>query len=214
MKKTTILNIFSSLLFIVTLNAQIIELPNGNVGIGITPLRPLHVKGNGNGSIPLLEGISNEEQKFFSFKRTDNTQEAYLSYTGYAIAIGTKGNERLRIHQNGNIGIRITDPKHELSVNGTIWSKEVKVSLSDAADWVFDEDYKLKPLTEVENYIKQNRHLPEIPSAEEFKKNDLKVSEMTNKLLQKIEELTLYTIQQQKEILELNKRLNKIETQK
>ena len=100
----------------------------------------------------------------------------------------------------GNVGIGIRDPKNKLSVNGTIWAKEVKVSLSDAADWVFEADYKLQPLAEVEAFIKRNKHLPEMPSADEFRANDMKVSEMTNKLLQKIEELTLYTIEQEKAI--------------
>jgi len=82
--------------------------------------------------------------------------------------------------------------------------------LTDGADWVFKEDYELKPLAEVEKYIKENKHLPEIPSADDFRKNDMKVSEMTNKLLQKIEELTLYTIAQDKELKNLklsNKKL-------
>ncbi len=100
----------------------------------------------------------------------------------------------------GNVGIGTTDPKNKLSVNGTIWAKEVKVSLTDAADWVFDKNYKLKPLADVEKYINANKHLPEVPSAEEFRQNDMNVSEMSNKLLQKIEELTLYAIAQQKEL--------------
>ena len=100
----------------------------------------------------------------------------------------------------GNVGIGKSDPQNKLSVNGTIWAKEVKVSLTDAADWVFEADYKLQPLAEVEAFIKRNKHLPEMPSADEFRANDMKVSEMTNKLLQKIEELTLYTIEQEKAI--------------
>ncbi|WP_010182382.1 hypothetical protein [Aquimarina agarilytica] len=101
---------------------------------------------------------------------------------------------------DGKVGIGTRNPQNKLSVNGTIWAKEVKVSLTDAADWVFEADYKLQPLAEVEAFIKRNKHLPEMPSADEFRANDMKVSEMTNKLLQKIEELTLYTIEQEKEI--------------
>lgn len=108
--------------------------------------------------------------------------------------------KKLTVLSNGNVGIGIITPQNKLSVNGHIWATEIKVSLKDAADWVFEENYNLKPLSEVETYIKENKHLPEIPSAEEFRKNDLKVSEMTNKLLQKIEELTLYAIEQEKEL--------------
>ncbi len=107
------------------------------------------------------------------------------------------------IELQGKIGIGTDDPQNELSVNGTIWAKEVIVSLEDGADWVFEEDYNLKPLAEVEAFIKRNKHLPEMPSANDFRANDMKVSEMTNRLLQKIEELTLYTIEQEKKLEEL-----------
>ena len=110
----------------------------------------------------------------------------------------------------GNVGIGTTTPKNKLSVNGTIWAKEVKVTLTDAADWVFEEDYQLRSLSEVESFIQKNKQLPEIPSAEEFRQNDLKVSEMANKLLQKIEELTLYTIEQEKKIEKQNEKLEKM----
>ncbi|WP_010521312.1 hypothetical protein [Aquimarina agarivorans] len=107
------------------------------------------------------------------------------------------------IEFQGKIGIGTDDPQNELSVNGTIWAQEVIVSLKDGADWVFEEDYNLKPLAEVEAFIKRNKHLPEMPSADDFRANDMKVSEMTNRLLQKIEELTLYTIEQEKKLEEL-----------
>lgn len=122
----------------------------------------------------------------------------------------------------GNVGIGTENPDAKLAVNGTIHSKEVKVDLTvPAPDYVFANDYKLKSLQEVENYIKENSHLPEIPSAQEFEKNGINVSEMNMALLKKVEELTLYAIEQQKKseklmkiIEEQNKRLETLESSK
>lgn len=68
------------------------------------------------------------------------------------------------------------------------------------SDFVFDDDYNLPSLNEVENFINENNHLPDIPSAEDVEENGVSVGEMQAKLLQKIEELMLYVIEQQKEI--------------
>lgn len=87
----------------------------------------------------------------------------------------------------------------KLAVNGNIRAKEIKVE-TDWADFVFEKEYNLATLKEVESHIIKNGHLKDIPSASEVKKNGIYLGEMNSKLLQKIEELTLYTIQQQKEI--------------
>lgn len=79
-------------------------------------------------------------------------------------------------------------------------AKEINVALNQAADYVFDEQYPLQPLNEVEAYVKENKHLPGIPSAEEFSAKGMNVSEMSNLLLEKVEELTLHLIQMQKEM--------------
>jgi hypothetical protein len=79
--------------------------------------------------------------------------------------------------------------------------------LVSGADFVFEKDYALKPLAEVEQYITENKRLPEIASAAEMKKSGLELGEMNIKLLQKIEELTLYLIEQNKRIQELEKQL-------
>jgi hypothetical protein len=127
---------------------------------------------------------------------------------------------RLAIDVNGNIGIGTITPDTKLAVNGTIHTKEVKVDLLApmVPDYVFTNDYKLKTLQEVENYIKENNHLPEIPSAAEFEKNGLMLAEMNMSLLKKIEELTLYLIETKKENeamkyrqQQLENRLKKIE---
>jgi len=105
-------------------------------------------------------------------------------------------------------------PTYKLYVQTGILTEKVKVALSNDpygnwSDFVFDDDYELRSLNEVESYIKENKHLPEIPSAEEVCREGLDLAKMDAKLLQKIEELTLYIIQQQKEIDELKNQLIK-----
>ncbi|MFT4073835.1 MAG: tail fiber protein [Dysgonamonadaceae bacterium] len=114
---------------------------------------------------------------------------------------------------SGNVGIGTTTPDQKLTVNGKIHAQEIIVDLNvPAADYVFSKDYSLMPLHQVETFVKENSHLPEIPSASELKEKGLSVGEMQNKLLQKIEELTLYVIEQDKRIRALeseNKELKK-----
>jgi len=102
---------------------------------------------------------------------------------------------------NGNLGIGTTNPgTYKLAVNGKIHSKEVKVDLSGWSDFVFEKDYNLPTLQEVERHIAQKGHLKDIPSAKEVEENGILLGEMDSKLLQKIEELTLYTIAQEKQL--------------
>jgi len=109
---------------------------------------------------------------------------------------------------NGNIGIGVSKPTERLEVNGTIRSKEVKIEATNWPDFVFDKAYKLPSLKEVENHIREYNHLPDIPSEKQVTDEGIKVSEMQAKLLQKIEELTLYIIEQEKRINQLEKKLN------
>jgi len=104
------------------------------------------------------------------------------------------------IDTNGYVGIGTAIPDSKLTVNGNIHATEVVVDVNIPADYVFNSNYKLMPLHEVEKYVNTNNHLPEIPSASEIKKSGLNMGEMQNKLLQKVEELTLYMIDQQKTI--------------
>ncbi|MDM8522090.1 hypothetical protein QUF80_01860 [Desulfococcaceae bacterium HSG8] len=102
-------------------------------------------------------------------------------------------------NSDGNVGIGETNPQSKLAVNGTVTAKEVIVSTTGWSDYVLKDDYNLMPLNELEQDIKKNGHLPDIPSAEEVKKNGVSVGEMQAKLLQKVEELTLYMIELKKE---------------
>ncbi|WP_103867603.1 tail fiber protein [Aquimarina sp. I32.4] len=143
----------------------------------------------------------------------------------YGIYSGNDGNwhfshegqgDRLVINSSGKVGIGTTSPDMKLTVKGNIHAEEVKIDLNiPAPDYVFKEDYKLRSIEEVEKFIKENSHLPEIPSAKEFEQNGVMQAEMDMNLLKKIEELTLYTIQQQKEIEELKALVKKsIESKK
>jgi hypothetical protein len=109
-------------------------------------------------------------------------------------------NENWLVANNGNVGIGTTNPNQKLTVNGTIYGKEVKVDLNvPGPDYVFEPTYNLPSLTEIETYIKANKHLPEVPSAKEMEANGINLSEMNMLLLKKVEELTLYLIEMKKE---------------
>ncbi|WP_369014643.1 hypothetical protein [Flavobacterium anhuiense] len=98
-----------------------------------------------------------------------------------------------------NVGIGTANPTSKLTVAGNIASREVKVTVDAGADFVFEKNYDLPSLESVDKFIKENKHLPEIASAEEMKKDGVNLSEMNIKLLQKIEEMTLYMIEMKKQ---------------
>jgi hypothetical protein len=117
------------------------------------------------------------------------------------------GNIMWNFRPDGRLGVGVTDAEmvgpYYLWVKNGIMAERLKVAVKNTMDWsdfVFSKNYKLKPLNEVENYISKNNHLPDIPSAEEVVTNGIDVQKMDAKLLQKIEELTLYVIELKKEI--------------
>jgi hypothetical protein len=209
---------------------------NGNIGVGsgftnsVLPISKLHVDGDlfvtgAGGAAGLLLGDNNTTKEWgIEYDGGGmNFWTPFGSTAGFA-------NYRMYIKNNGNVGINTIGSNAKLTVNGTvlignpatsmpgtyglyvengILSNKVRVAVPGStywADYVFADDYKLKSISELETFVKDNKHLPNIPSAEDVVKNGIDLGNMDAKLLEKIEELTLYIIQQ-------NKRIEKLEQQ-
>jgi hypothetical protein len=121
---------------------------------------------------------------------------------------GTVTNEG-NLYSLGHVGIGTYDTKgYKLAIAGNMIAESVKVQLQGSwADYVFDEGYKLPKLNDIESFVKEHKHLPEIPSAAQVKSEGIDLGQMNEKLLKKIEELTLHLIEQNKIIETYGKRL-------
>lgn len=126
---------------------------------------------------------------------------SYFGDIGFSpLQFRTSNIPRMTIDVNGNIGVGTISPSEKLTVHGTIYGKEVKVDLSvPGPDYVFENDYNLPSLQELQKFIDRYKHLPEIPSAKEMESNGIELGVMNMLLLKKIEELTLYVIELKKE---------------
>lgn len=195
----------------------------GNVGIGLTNPRAkltvlsTSVLGNNNTEVFQMAGknpvmlLSDQNGSDWGYIKgvTDNSATPQFPFGGIEIGappgldvyLSTNFGPALTVHHvNNNVGIGITNPSNKLEVNGTIRSKELIVESFPWPDYVFETNYDLRSLPELEAYIKVNKHLPGIASAKEIEKNGLKVGEINKAMVEKIEELTLYIIKMQKEI--------------
>ncbi|MEO9512555.1 MAG: hypothetical protein ABJN84_11015 [Flavobacteriaceae bacterium] len=191
-------------------------LDNGNVGIGTSiPTYKLDIAGtvkvgNGDWGAFIIDGKdkndwllnSHNSGNVFGIRTQRDNGEADWSFQVMTFERST-----------GNVGIGTSNPDMKLTVKGNIHAEEVKIDLNvPAPDYVFKEDYNLRSIEDVENFIKENNHLPEIPSAKEFEENGVMQAEMDMNLLKKIEELTLYTIQQEKKIKKLERENQKLKS--
>ena len=136
-----------------------------------------------------------------------NVQNGVIASNGSNIFISPLGNLTASFLTNGSVGIGTTNTgSFKLAVEGKIGAREVHVTSQNPwPDYVFSNQYKLKSLNTLEDYIKKNNHLPDMPSANEVKNNGIELGQMNAKLLEKVEELTLYVIDLKKEIEQLKK---------
>jgi hypothetical protein len=172
---------------------------SGNVGIGTTsPNKKLDVVGGDINIYGTKYSTSGDRARLY-LGDYNAILAAVYDYGLYFSPANLDG--AMVIRQSGNVGIGTTTPDQKLTVKGKIHAEEVIVDLNvPVADYVFAKDYALMPLHKVEQYVQQNSHLPDIPSASEIKEQGLSMGEMQNKLLKKIEELTLYAIEQNKKM--------------
>jgi hypothetical protein len=189
---------------------------NGNIGIGTTsPVAKLSISNGGAGGLE-IDPVSgtNGGTDILSYNRSTSAYKQ-LTAKAYNFAFGTSTtNNALVILNGGNIGIGIASPSEKLSVNGNISAKKIIVTQLGWSDYVFNDDYKLRSLSSVESFIRQNKHLPEVPSAKEVEDKGISVGDNQALLLKKIEELTLYMIEMNKRNDQMEKEIRQLKLQK
>jgi hypothetical protein len=170
----------------------------GNVGIGTnTPITKFEVfQATNTSAIAVRNGITSSYNSLYM----GNDSSTNSSFLGSYKADDSNFSNLVLQKFGGNVGIGTNTPINKLDVNGTIHSKEVKVDMIGWSDFVFKKEYNLPTLQEVEKHIKEKGYLENVPSEEEVLKNGINLGEMDAKLLQKIEEMTLYMIEQNKKI--------------
>jgi trimeric autotransporter adhesin len=203
---------------------------NKNVGIGtVSPNNKLEINGTGSGlrftNLKSTNAVSTWGGKVLSVDANGDVVlvKDSVGTTSVATSVWTSiANNRI---QNANTGAVVIGAlnttalpgNYKLYVKDGILTEEVKIAAEGSLDWadyVFAKNYKLRKLSEVANFVKINKHLPGVPSAEEVSKNGINVAKMEAKLLEKIEELTLYMIDMKNENKQLKNRLKRLEKKK
>ncbi|MBP2833274.1 hypothetical protein J8281_13855 [Aquimarina sp. U1-2] len=176
---------------------------SGNLGIGTNnPTSRLSIKKGGQ-SINFLTGTNSSSYELNVGINNDGINIANNSKVR-GFNFKNANGLLLKITHTGNIGIGTKNPDAKLTVKGKIHAEEVKIDLSvPAPDYVFKKDYALLTIDEVQQHIQEKGHLPNIPSAKVMETEGVDLGIMNMKLLEKIEELTLYTIEQERKIKQL-----------
>lgn len=194
---------------------------NGNVGVGnINPQRKLEVDGDiliGKGGRLFVRRQDNSQHEMFQMDAND---DIIINRSSLTVGGGMQSNVIFGIGDGGFLDfrnasnerlLRLEEATGKMYLGGKLTATEIEVKLDVWPDFVFADDYQLKSLYEVENFIRVNRHLPNVPSEAEVLENGVNVGEISSTLLQKIEELTLYVIELNKQNDELKLRIQALE---
>ncbi|MFS8130877.1 MAG: hypothetical protein ACMG57_02770 [Candidatus Dojkabacteria bacterium] len=182
---------------------------DGNIGLGATNLPAKLGLSNAPGVTWAMFQQNNYNSKYYIHDSADGLKMEMAVYDG------TNGQTHwnvLSIVRNGDIQMGLTNDQVNLFVNGSITTRALTVTATGWPDFVFATGYKLKQLSDVEKFISDNKHLPDVPSEDQIIKNGINVADIQKTQMQKIEELTLYAIQQDKKLNNLETRLNKLES--
>jgi len=195
-------------------------LSSGNLGLGATPSQKLHISGGNvlidNAGTPTIytgTGASELNRYLLLMNSSGTSSTSGLKAGGVLVADATTyanpGKNDLVV--KGKVAINTASSNYTLGVNGKIGARDLQIEGTSWSDYVFADDYELPTLQEVEKYIREHKHLSEIPSEAEVKENGYSVKDLDVVLLKKVEELTLYVIEQQKQIDDLKKKLEEKE---
>lgn len=204
---------FSNLLFKTQSTERLRINKDGNVGIGTTsPQTKLHIQGTTSTYSRIANSGGNTRLTFGAVTGRNIIYSQTYNGEAQILKLQVNNENNFVIDTNGNIGIgTVSTDSHKLAVEGSIGARKIKVEATGWSDFVFENDYHLRPLEEVEQFISNNKHLPEIPSAQDVKRNGIDLGQMDSKLLMKIEELTLYLIEQNKQNQAQQARIEQLE---
>jgi hypothetical protein len=194
----------------------------GYIGLGnASPTNYLQI-GSGTGSLHtggangILFKSGSGDRSLFELHSPDGLNRVVFQSLGQAYYLASLEQKPLLMQTEGGkiaIGTHYPDANATLTVKGSIASREVNVFTAAGADFVFEPDYKLPSLNEIERYVKQNKHLPDVPAAKEMIAKGVDLGTLNITLLQKVEELTLYLIEKDKQLFSQQQQIDALKAE-